>query len=106
MASCMSTAASSASPGRRCAVRVSSPASRVVLEKPLGRDLASAQLINEQVGAIFEERQIFRIDHYLGKETVQNLIALRFGNALFEPLWTRAWVRDVQITLAEQVGVE
>jgi len=82
------------------------PASRVVLEKPLGRDLASAQLINEQVGAIFEERQIFRIDHYLGKETVQNLIALRFGNALFEPLWTRAWVRDVQITLAEQVGVE
>src|SRR5437667_1829933 len=57
------------------------PASRVVLEKPLGRDLASAQLINEQVGAIFEERQIFRIDHYLGKETVQNLIALRFGNA-------------------------
>ncbi|MCX7172788.1 MAG: glucose-6-phosphate dehydrogenase, partial [Proteobacteria bacterium] len=82
------------------------PLTRVVLEKPLGRDLASAQLINEQVGAIFEERQIFRIDHYLGKETVQNLIALRFGNALFEPLWSRALVRDVQITLAEQVGAE
>ncbi len=80
--------------------------SRVVLEKPLGRDLASSQEINEQVGAIFEEHQIFRIDHYLGKETVQNLIALRFGNSIFEPLWHRAAVRDVQITLAEQVGVE
>jgi len=85
---------------------LATPLTRVVLEKPLGRDLASAQLINEQVGAIFEERQIFRIDHYLGKETVQNLIALRFGNALFEPLWSRALVRDVQITLAEQVGAE
>ena len=82
------------------------PGSRVVLEKPLGRDLASAQRINEQVGAVFREEQIYRIDHYLGKETVQNLIALRFGNALFEPLWSRAWVRDVQITLAETVGVE
>jgi glucose-6-phosphate 1-dehydrogenase len=82
------------------------PLSRVVLEKPLGRDFASAHEINEQVGEIFEERQIFRIDHYLGKETVQNLIALRFGNAIFEPLWHRAAVRDVQITLAEQVGVE
>jgi glucose-6-phosphate 1-dehydrogenase len=79
---------------------------RVVLEKPLGFDLASATRINEEVGAIFEERQIFRIDHYLGKETVQNLLALRFGNSIFEPLWHRAAVRDVQITLAEQVGVE
>jgi glucose-6-phosphate 1-dehydrogenase len=82
------------------------PDSRVVLEKPLGRDLASARRINEQVGAIFREDQIYRIDHYLGKETVQNLIALRFGNTLFEPLWSRACVRDVQITLAETVGVE
>jgi len=82
------------------------PQSRVVLEKPLGLDLASATKINEAVGAIFNEGQIFRIDHYLGKETVQNLIALRFANSIFEPLWHRASVRDVQITLAEQVGVE
>ncbi len=82
------------------------PLSRVVLEKPLGRDLASATEINEQVGAIFNESQIFRIDHYLGKEAVQNLIALRFGNAIIEPLWSRASVRDVQITIAETVGVE
>ena len=80
--------------------------SRVVLEKPLGHDLASAQRINETVGAVFAEDQIFRIDHYLGKEPVQNLMALRFGNALFEPMWDRTWVRDVQITIAEQVGVE
>jgi glucose-6-phosphate 1-dehydrogenase len=82
------------------------PQSRVVLEKPLGHDLSSAREISEQIGEIFEERQIFRIDHYLGKETVQNLLALRFGNALFEPLWRREWVRDVQITVAEEVGVE
>ena len=82
------------------------PDSRVVLEKPLGRDLASAKKINEEVGEVFREKQIYRIDHYLGKETVQNLIALRFGNVLFEPLWSRACVRDVQITLAETVGVE
>jgi glucose-6-phosphate 1-dehydrogenase len=82
------------------------PASRVVLEKPLGRDLASAQAINAHVGSIFQEQQIFRIDHYLGKEAVQNLLALRFGNVLFEPLWNRGCIRDVQITIAEQVGVE
>ncbi|AKU11169.1 glucose-6-phosphate 1-dehydrogenase [Azoarcus sp. CIB] len=80
--------------------------SRVVLEKPLGRDLDSAREINAHVGAIFKEEQIYRIDHYLGKETVQNLIALRFGNTLFEPLWSRGCVRDVQISLAETVGVE
>src|SRR5258706_314107 len=88
------------------AAGVVTPASRVVLEKPLGRDLASARRINEEVGAIFSEPQIFRIDHYLGKETVQNLIALRFGNVLLEPLWNRSWVRDVQITIAEMVGLE
>ena len=82
------------------------PQSRVVLEKPLGRDLASANRINEKVGAIFREDQIYRIDHYLGKEPVQNLVALRFGNALLEPLWSRAWVSNVQITIAETVGVE
>ncbi len=78
--------------------------SRLVLEKPLGRDLASAQEIERRVAGIFSERQIFRIDHYLGKEAVQNLLALRFGNTLFEPLWRREAVSDVQITVAEQVG--
>ena len=82
------------------------PGSRVVLEKPLGHDLTSAREISEQIGEVFNEDQIYRIDHYLGKETVQNLIALRFGNILFEPLWRRDWISDVQITVAEQVGVE
>ena len=81
------------------------PASRIVLEKPLGRDLASAQLVNEQVGAVFAEQQIFRIDHYLGKETVQNLMALRFANSLFERLWNRDAIDHVQITVAETIGV-
>jgi len=79
--------------------------SRVVLEKPLGRDLDSAKQINAEVGRYFEESQIFRIDHYLGKEAVQNLLALRFGNVLFEPLWRREWISDVQITIAEELGV-
>jgi glucose-6-phosphate 1-dehydrogenase len=85
---------------------IATPLSRVVLEKPLGQDLASASEINERVGAIFQEHQIFRIDHYLGKEAVQNLLALRFGNALFEPLWRRGRIRHVQITVAETLGVE
>jgi len=80
--------------------------SRVVLEKPLGNDVASADLINQQVGAVFTEQQIYRIDHYLGKEAVQNLMALRFGNALFEPLWRRGLIKHVQITVAEELGVE
>jgi glucose-6-phosphate 1-dehydrogenase len=78
--------------------------SRVVLEKPLGRDLESAKQINAEVGRVFAESQIFRIDHYLGKEAVQNLLALRFGNVLFEPLWRREWISDVQITIAEELG--
>lgn len=82
------------------------PKSRVVLEKPLGHDLESAQAISERIGSIFSEEAIYRIDHYLGKETVQNLIALRFGNMLFEPLWRRDWIRDVQISVAEQIGVD
>ncbi|MCC7198823.1 MAG: glucose-6-phosphate dehydrogenase [Gammaproteobacteria bacterium] len=81
------------------------PASRIVLEKPLGTDAASANKINETVASAFREHQIYRIDHYLGKETVQNLLALRFGNALFEPLWRRGQVSHVQITVAEQLGV-
>lgn len=79
--------------------------SRIVLEKPLGRDLASASEINDQVGECFRENQIYRIDHYLGKETVQNLLALRFANSLFEPLWRRGSIDHVQITVAEELGV-
>lgn len=80
--------------------------SRVTLEKPLGRDQASAEDINDSLSAVFKEEQIYRIDHYLGKETVQNLLALRFGNALFEPLWRSERISDVQITIAESLGVE
>ncbi len=81
------------------------PRARVVLEKPLGHDLASARAINNDVGQYFEEQQIFRIDHYLGKETVQNLMVLRFGNSIFEPLWRSPFIKSVQITVAESVGV-
>ena len=81
-------------------------ASRVVLEKPIGHDLASARAINDEVGHIFEESQIYRIDHFLGKETVQNLMALRFANAIFERLWNADVIDHVQITVAETVGVE
>ena len=78
---------------------------RIVLEKPVGRDFESARLINDQVGECFPENRIFRIDHYLGKETVQNLLALRFANSLFEPLWNRGNIDHVQITVAEDLGV-
>ncbi|EAV45422.1 glucose-6-phosphate dehydrogenase [Roseibium aggregatum] len=78
--------------------------SRVVMEKPIGKDGASARALNDTVGAVFNEDQIFRIDHYLGKETVQNLMALRFANALFEPLWNAAHIDHVQITVAESLG--
>jgi glucose-6-phosphate 1-dehydrogenase len=80
--------------------------SRVVIEKPFGHDLASARELNDTVAATFEESQVFRIDHYLGKETVQNLLVFRFANSLFEPLWTREHVDHVQITVAEEIGIE
>jgi glucose-6-phosphate 1-dehydrogenase len=79
---------------------------RLVVEKPFGRDLASAQELNDELHHAFDERQIFRIDHYLGKETVQNVLALRFANAVFEPIWNRRYVEQVQITVAESLGVE
>jgi glucose-6-phosphate 1-dehydrogenase len=77
---------------------------RVVIEKPLGHDLASSMMINDEVSRIFKEDQVYRIDHYLGKETVQNLLALRFANILFEPIWNSAHIEHVQITVAESVG--
>jgi glucose-6-phosphate 1-dehydrogenase len=80
--------------------------SRIIVEKPIGKDGASAAAINDEIGAVFPESRIFRIDHYLGKETVQNLMALRFANALFEPLWNNAHIDHVQITVAETLGVE
>lgn len=85
---------------------LATPNSRIVVEKPIGRDLASARALNDLIGQNFGEHQIFRIDHYLGKETVQNLMALRFANALYEPLWNNAHIDHVQITVAETVGLE
>ncbi|MCK4205465.1 glucose-6-phosphate dehydrogenase [Brucella pituitosa] len=79
---------------------------RIIVEKPIGRDLESANALNDTIGSVFREDQIFRIDHYLGKETVQNLMALRFANALYEPLWNSAHIDHVQITVAEAVGLE
>jgi len=79
---------------------------RVIIEKPFGHDLASARALNEKALSAFEESQTYRIDHYLGKETVQNLLVLRFGNGIFEPLWNRNYIDHVQITAAESLGVE
>ena len=83
-----------------------SPWARVVVEKPFGRSLATARALNELVLRLFAEPQVYRIDHYLGKETVQNILVLRFANSIFEPLWNRQWISHVQITAAETVGVE
>jgi glucose-6-phosphate 1-dehydrogenase len=85
---------------------IATPDTRIVIEKPLGRDLASARALNAQLSRNFKEDQLYRIDHYLGKETVQNLMAIRFANALFEPLWNARHIDHVQITVAEDVGVE
>ncbi|MFZ5637882.1 MAG: glucose-6-phosphate dehydrogenase [Pseudomonadota bacterium] len=85
---------------------LSGPGTRVMLEKPIGHDLAEAIAINDGVTRVFDESQVYRVDHYLGKEGVQNLLALRFGNALFEPLWNARHIQQVQITVAETVGVE
>ncbi len=82
------------------------PRSRIIIEKPLGKDAASAAAINDAIGSVFREANIFRIDHYLGKETVQNLMALRFANAMFEPVWNSGHIDHVQITVAETIGVE
>ncbi|HSL97296.1 MAG TPA: glucose-6-phosphate dehydrogenase [Candidatus Deferrimicrobiaceae bacterium] len=79
---------------------------RIVIEKPFGRDLDSARRLNREVGRVFRETQVYRIDHYLGKETVRNLLVFRFGNGIFEPIWSRQYVDHVQITVAESIGVE
>jgi glucose-6-phosphate 1-dehydrogenase len=79
---------------------------RIIVEKPFGRDLQSAKELNQELLAIFEEEQVYRIDHYLGKETVQNLLVFRFSNGIFEPIWNRSYVDHVQITVAESIGVE
>src|ERR671933_177267 len=78
---------------------------RIIIEKPFGTDLQSALELNQRILAVFEERQVFRIDHYLGKETVQNILVLRFANMIFEPLWNRSYVDYVQITAAEDIGI-
>ncbi|MEM8538555.1 MAG: glucose-6-phosphate dehydrogenase, partial [Pseudomonadota bacterium] len=85
---------------------IATPESRIVVEKPFGHDLKSAQALNADLRQCFAEQQIYRIDHYLGKETVQNLMALRFANSLWEPLWNATHVEHVQITVAESLGVQ
>ncbi|MFU8821909.1 MAG: glucose-6-phosphate dehydrogenase [Gammaproteobacteria bacterium] len=85
---------------------LSGEGTRVMMEKPIGHDFASSCAINRDVSAVFDESRVYRVDHYLGKEGVQNLLALRFGNALFEPLWNARHIEQVQITVAETVGVE
>ena len=94
--------------GRAGLARPGNPNSwvRIIIEKPFGRDLASAKELNQIVLNVFEEKQVYRIDHYLGKDTVQNLLVLRFGNGIFEPLWNRNYVDHVQITASETLGVE
>src|SRR5207247_10226039 len=82
------------------------PRTRNIVEKPFGHDLASARDLNRVLGSAFREDQTFRIDHYLGKETVQNILVLRLGNGIFEPLWNNRYIDHVQITVGETLGVE
>ncbi len=89
-----------------CAAPIEGGFTRVVVEKPFGHDLQSAIALDQQMHTGFDEHQIYRIDHYMGKETVQNLLALRFANAIFEPIWNRRYVEQVQVTVAESLGVE
>ena len=91
--------------GERGLDRHEGAAVRIVIEKPYGRNLEDAQELNAEVLSVFSESQVFRIDHYLGKETVQNILALRFANGLFEPLWNRNYIEQIQITAAEEVGI-
>ena len=91
--------------GRRGLADESQGPRRIVIEKPFGSDLASARRLNEAVHRVFQEKQVYRIDHYLGKETVQNILVLRFANTIFEPIWNRNYVDHVQITVAEEVTV-
>ncbi|HEV3059973.1 MAG TPA: glucose-6-phosphate dehydrogenase [Vicinamibacterales bacterium] len=92
-------------PGTDGTVRPAAPFARLIVEKPIGHDLDSARAINNAIAAVFDERQIYRIDHYLGKETVQNILVLRFANSIFEPLFNQRYVDHVQITVAEDEGV-
>jgi glucose-6-phosphate 1-dehydrogenase len=79
---------------------------RVIIEKPFGTSLDSARALNRDLGACLQEHQIYRIDHYLGKETVQNILVFRFSNGIFEPIWNRRYIDHVEITVAENIGVE
>jgi len=88
------------------AAGLAGPNARIAMEKPIGQDLASSRVVNAAVGDVFDEERIFRVDHYLGKETVQNLLVMRFGNMLFEPLWNASHIEHIQITVGETVGLE
>ena len=92
--------------GRSAARRGAEGWVRLIIEKPFGHDLASAQELNAEIKQHFTEDEVFRIDHYLGKETVQNMLALRFANGIFEPIWNRQFIDHVQITVAESIGIE
>ncbi|MCX7016599.1 MAG: glucose-6-phosphate dehydrogenase, partial [Candidatus Sumerlaeota bacterium] len=93
-------------PRPRSAAQAPPAWSRIIIEKPYGRDLESAHALNRVVAEAFDESQVYRIDHYLGKETVQNILVFRFGNAIFEPLWNRRHIHHVQVTAAEDIGIE